>query len=83
MVEEAAATKGGHGGVRTPRAIILEPARELAEQVSECLDSFKVRGVEAVLDGPSALRPTVQVFFSEEGSRVVTLSKDAKVRRLT
>ncbi|CAN0444658.1 unnamed protein product, partial [Scytosiphon promiscuus] len=31
----------GDAGNRTPVAIILEPARELAEQVSDCLTSFK------------------------------------------
>ncbi|CAN0441018.1 unnamed protein product [Ascophyllum nodosum] len=40
--EEAASTGGKENPtVRTPRAIILEPARELAEQVSDCLTTFK------------------------------------------
>lgn len=41
--DEAAAESDWDPKVRTPRAIILEPARELAEQVSDCLTSFKVR----------------------------------------
>lgn len=42
--QKVASPKGTHGdaGNRTPVAIILEPARELAEQVSDCLTSFKV-----------------------------------------
>lgn len=43
VVEEAPSRGIGDASVRTPRAIILEPARELAEQVSECLTAFKVR----------------------------------------
>lgn len=39
----APAEDTGDPKARTPRAIILEPARELAEQVSDCLAAFKVR----------------------------------------
>lgn len=40
---KASSSRGsGDAPIRTPRAIILEPARELAEQVSECLTTFKV-----------------------------------------
>lgn len=44
MEAEKAVSSGGSGDafIRTPRAIILEPARELAEQVAECLTAFKV-----------------------------------------
>lgn len=41
--EEATSRDPGAAGNRTPVAIILEPARELAEQVSDCLTTFKVR----------------------------------------
>lgn len=41
--EEALPRDSGGEGNRTPVAIILEPARELAEQVSDCLTDFKVR----------------------------------------
>lgn len=40
--EEAPSRDPGGAGDRTPVAIILEPARELAEQVSDCLATFKV-----------------------------------------
>lgn len=43
--EEALPRDSGGAGNRTPVAIILEPARELAEQVSDCLTDFKVRTV--------------------------------------
>lgn len=43
--EEAPPRNPGGAGNRTPVAIILEPARELAEQVSDCLTTFKVRAV--------------------------------------
>lgn len=43
--EEAPPRHPGGAGNRTPVAIILEPARELAEQVSDCLTTFKVRAV--------------------------------------
>eukprot|EP00903_Cladosiphon_okamuranus_P009582 g9124.t1 len=39
--EEATPRDQGCAGNRTPVAIILEPARELAEQVSDCLTTFK------------------------------------------
>lgn len=41
--EKALPRDPGEAGNRTPVAIILEPARELAEQVSDCLTDFKVR----------------------------------------
>lgn len=42
-VKDAAPSRDqGGAGSRTPVAIILEPARELAEQVSDCLTTFKV-----------------------------------------
>lgn len=40
--EEALPRDPGDARNRTPVAIILEPARELAEQVSDCLTDFKV-----------------------------------------
>ncbi|CAB1097238.1 unnamed protein product [Ectocarpus sp. CCAP 1310/34] len=39
--EEAPPRDPGDARNRTPVAIILEPARELAEQVSDCLEAFK------------------------------------------
>lgn len=43
--EEAPPRDPGDARNRTPVAIILEPARELAEQVSDCLETFKVSRV--------------------------------------
>ncbi|CAM9446547.1 unnamed protein product [Hapterophycus canaliculatus] len=43
LKKEELSPRSSHGdaGNRTPVAIILEPARELAEQVSDCLTTFK------------------------------------------